>query len=411
MTESVLDMLQDEVGKCISCGFCESVCPTLPASGYDLWKGARGRVIMGHELVNAVREGKAGQLDISDSFYSCLDCFACLQVCPAGVNAGVVSHLARSLIVERQIRENQNPYARMIVAATMKYMNPLGVPASSDNWAEGLKFDQDSPDLLYTGSMYQLMAYTGGLNRVRQMAGDRLSKMMAGIIAGHPSAIRVSTSQRDRSFQKQLNNSLRNIVRLLQAAGNHFSYLGPGEPYPGTFIYDLGYLEEFREYANRVYRMLKESGARRIITVDPHTYDLLKHTYPEYVEGFDLDVVFYADLLSGLNISKIDRKVVYHEPCHFVLRADSYTVPLTLISRAAETVMAPRNGKRNKCCGGPDELIFPDLSEKVSNERYSELVSTGASEIITACPICLANLSKEKKTRDMADLLSEACFR
>ncbi len=102
---------------------------------------------------------------------------------------------------------------------------------------------------------------------------------------------------------------------------------------------------------------------------------------------------------------------MYHEPCHFVLRADSYTVPLTLISRAAETVMAPRNGKRNKCCGGPDELIFPDLSEKVSNERYSELVSTGASEIITACPICLANLSKGKKTRDMADLLSEACFR
>ncbi len=102
---------------------------------------------------------------------------------------------------------------------------------------------------------------------------------------------------------------------------------------------------------------------------------------------------------------------MYHEPCHFVLRADSYTVPLTLISRAAETVMAPRNGRRNNCCGGPDELIFPDLSEKVSNERYSELVSTGASEIITACPICLANLSKGKKTRDMADLLSEACFR
>ncbi len=401
-------MLQNEVGKCISCGFCESVCPTLPAAGYDLWKGARGRVIMGHELLNAVREGREGNMDISDSFYSCLDCFACLQVCPAGVNAGVVSHLARSLIVGKKIKGNQNPYAEMIVAATMKYMNPLGIPASSDNWAEGLKFDQGSTDVLYTGKMYQLMAYTGGLNRVRDMAGDHVSKLMAGIIANHPSVIRMSASQRDRSFQKQLNNSLRNIVKLLQAAGNHFSYPGPMEPYPGTFLYDLGYLAEFEEYANRVYGFLKEYGAKRIITVDPHTYDLMKHTYPEFVDGFDLEVVFYADLLSGLNISKTDRTVVYHEPCHFVLREDSYSTPLELINRAADTVLAPRNGKRNRCCGGPDELIFPDLSDKVSQERYSELISTGASEIVTACPICLANLSKERKTRDMADLLAEA---
>lgn len=407
----ILESLKEEVGKCISCGFCESVCPTLPAAGYDLWKGARGRVIMGNELLKSINEGKDRDLEVSDSFYSCLDCFACLQVCPAGVNAGVVSHLSRSVIVARGNKRNENPYARMIVKTTMKYMNPLGVRAKSAEWSAGIEFDPASEDLLYTGNMYQLMAYTTNMNLLRERMGEKLSRFMAGAVSEISSLIRVSGSRSDPIFAEKLNQSLRNISRLLQMSGVKFNYLGEEEPYPGTFIYDLGYLSEFRSYANRVYTILKKSGARRIITVDPHTYDLMRNIYPEYIENFDLEVVFYADLIKDIGFKKMEGKVVYHEPCHFVLRKDSYSRPLDLIARVSDVKLAPRSGKRNKCCGGPDELIFPDLSERISQERYRELLDTGADQIITACPICLTNLSKGDRTIDMADLLVKSLGR
>ncbi len=407
MTE-ILAQLEEEVGKCISCGFCESVCPTLPASGYDLWKGARGRVILGRELLNSLHSEGRVNPQLSDSFYSCLDCFACLQVCPAGVNAGVVSHLSRSILAEAKMKGSRNPYASMIVAATMKYMNPLGIRRGLGSWATGLKFSDRSENLLYTANMYQLMAYTGKMNSMRSLMGDAMGRFMASMASEIPSLVRISATQYDRDFKATLDKSLRNIADLLRASGVEFSYMGDDEPYPGTFIYDLGYLDEFREYSARVYRMLKETGARRIITVDPHTYDLLKNTYPKYVEGFDLEIVFYTDMLDQSKLHSTGKIVAYHEPCHFVLRPDAYNRPLELLRSASEVKLPARSGKRNRCCGGPDELIFPDLSEKISHERYAELEAIGADLIVTACPICLSNLTKNGKATDISGVLLEA---
>ncbi|MCL4340779.1 MAG: (Fe-S)-binding protein, partial [Candidatus Thermoplasmatota archaeon] len=375
---------------------------------YDLWKGARGRVILGKELLNSVKSENHSDLQLSDSFYSCLDCFACLQVCPAGVNAGVVSHLSRSILTDRGSKIDENPYAKMIVAATMKYMNPLGIRKGLDSWASGLKFSDHSENLLYTGNMYQLMAYTGKMNAMRSMMGSALSRFMAGLAADMPSLVRISATQYDGTFKATLDEALRNIAELLKSSGVDFSYMGGSEPYPGTFIYDLGYLREFREYSAKVYGMLKSTGARRIITVDPHTYDLLRNVYPKYVDGFDLEVVFYADMLEASKIHNTGKKVAFHEPCHFVLRTDAYNRPLELLKSASEVLLPSRSGKRTRCCGGPDELIFPDLSEKISRDRYAELESTGADEIVTACPICLSNLSKGGKVRDMSGILIQS---
>ena len=54
-----------------------------------------------------------------------------------------------------------------------------------------------------------------------------------------------------------------------------------------------------REYANDVTEMFRKIGIKEIITVDPHTYDLLKNHYPDYVSGFDFRVTHYLDFLKN----------------------------------------------------------------------------------------------------------------
>ncbi len=343
---------------------------------------------------------------LSDSFYSCLDCHACLYVCPAGVNAGKVSQLSREIITTSSDRKNENPYARMIVEVTAKYGNPLGVKKQSAAWSEGLEFDKNAEYLLYTGNMFQLMPYTKNLNSARKSMGKALSNFMASRVAKHPSLIKMLSRMRDMEMEQKNFGTLRNIVKLLRISGIRFSYLGEEEPYPGTFIYDLGYIEKFAKYANYVYSVLKGSGAGKIITVDPHTYDLLKNTFPRFVANFNLEIFYYLDLIKIPTIEKGPEKVVYHEPCHFVLRDPKYSKPFQVLSTTADTVLARRNGNRSRCCGGPDELTFPELSEKASQIRYDELKSTGADIIVTACPICNVNLSKENTTMEIADYLA-----
>ncbi len=408
MTENLIRALEEEVGKCISCGFCESVCPTLPAAGYDLWKGARGRVITGKEVLKAITSGEGAGLNVSDSFYSCLDCNACLYVCPAGVNAGNVSHISREIITGGLLEANENPLAEMIVKVTMKYMNPLGVREKCAEWFNGMQPDRSSGDLLYTGNMYQLMAYTAGMGSLRKKLGKSASGFMAGIVARQPAFIRLAPKKKDQSLADKMNHSLANIADLLRNAGITFNYLGTDEPYPGTFIYDLGYSKLFGEYARKVTEVFRKAGTRRIITVDPHTYDLLKNVYPKYVQDFDFEVVHYLDLIKSLDYGSGDENVTFHEPCHFSLRDENYDAPLQILRKISNVQLPPRSGRKTKCCGGPDELLFPEIAEKVSTDRYEELNDMGTEKIVTACPICFANLNKGKNVIEIGDYLNRA---
>lgn len=91
--EEVLDEIRRVASACMYCGFCEPVCPTLrhgPHRGY----GPRGRVMLALRLAEEMRASG----EMTRAFYSCLLCGACRLACPAGIDAGVVSRLARAAL-------------------------------------------------------------------------------------------------------------------------------------------------------------------------------------------------------------------------------------------------------------------------------------------------------------------------
>jgi glycolate oxidase iron-sulfur subunit len=404
----LLAEMNAEVEKCVNCGFCESVCPTLPSSGFNAIIGARGRVDLGSAFISDVKKNGKSELKISDSFYSCLDCFACFQVCPAGVNAGIVSEIGREIVASsgNYTGSKENSFAKMIVEATMRYGNPLGIREKCADWADGLDFNHDSDTLLYTGNMYQLMAYSESLGKVQKRMGS-LAKILSGVMAKHTSLIKISGSLVDNEVKKRVSDFLRSMYKLLKMAGVEFNYLGKEEPYPGTFIYDLGYRDQFLEYGRKVIDLFRKHGIRTIITVDPHTYEILNNQYRRFFKDFDFKVVHYLDYLDYLNFLHNRGTVTIHEPCHFVLRNDMYSKPTEILSRVAEVIYPERSGKHTMCCGGPAELIFGDLAADISEKRFEQLKATGADTIVTACPICYSNLNKDGSIIDLSKYLLE----
>ncbi|MCE4600383.1 MAG: (Fe-S)-binding protein [Desulfurococcales archaeon] len=82
-----------EAGKCMFCGFCEALCPTLPLGPHRGY-GPRGRV----NLALAIARGEAGYTgEAINSLYTCLLCEACHLKCPASLDIVGVVRAARAL--------------------------------------------------------------------------------------------------------------------------------------------------------------------------------------------------------------------------------------------------------------------------------------------------------------------------
>ena len=88
------EWLEQEVSKCVYCGFCEAVCPTLHAGGHRGY-GPRGRINI---IKKIVRDGEEPTPEALNSLYTCLLCGACDLQCPVGIRIAQAIREARPLV-------------------------------------------------------------------------------------------------------------------------------------------------------------------------------------------------------------------------------------------------------------------------------------------------------------------------
>jgi Fe-S oxidoreductase len=220
----------------------------------------------------------------------------------------------------------------------------------------------------------------------------------------------------DSQETKEYNNILRQIARLLQAAKVDFGYLYEDEMYSGALVHDEGVDDAFKKHAQRVFEVFKRNGVKSVITVDPHTTNMLRSVYPKYVEGYELEVKSYLEVLTenNLEVSRtLDINITIHDSCVYARYEDVVMEPRQLLRKAGTTIIEPEfTGKLTHCCGGPIESFFPGKAQTIANKRIDQLAAAGGS-IVAMCPICLVNLkhaarNKNIEIKDISEYLAEA---
>ena len=190
---------------------------------------------------------------------------------------------------------------------------------------------------------------------------------------------------------------LRNIALLLRQAGVEFGYLYGDDIYSGALTYDLGADAAVAAHARRVARVLREHGVRELITIDPHTTNMLRTVYPRLVEGFEVRVRSYLEVLAerGLRAdAPLSGDVVIHDFCVYARYEGITEEPRRLLAATGLTVGEPEHARtRTWCCGGPAEALFP-ATALASRGSGSGSWSAVAPVCVTMCPICLVNLGK-----------------
>jgi Fe-S oxidoreductase len=269
---------------------------------------------------------------------------------------------------------------------------------SATRWAKGLDLPKGGRTVLYTGMMYQLIPYIEGLVSAELKLGDSPLSKLTGLARFINRFINVSTFMvwPTAKLRDEYNRVPRDVAQLLRKAGVEFGYLYKDDLYSGALTHDLGADEVVAEHARKVYAVLKKHGVERVITIDPHTTNMLRSVYPKLIPGYDIEVKTYLEALLEKDLPlqhALSGEVTIHDPCVFARYEDIVSEPRELLRRTGITVReAEKSGRMTWCCGGPVESLYPRKAAANAQKRGEQLAAA-SREVVTMCPMCLINLS------------------
>ena len=270
---SPLHLLQ--LDACTKCGRCHEACPAnatgRPLSPRDVIlelreqanaRGARPAIggLLGALLGRRRADGDGFAASVigddgvrAETVWSCMQCNACVEICPVGIEqAPIINQLRRRLVEEGEL----DPNLQSTLEVIHKSGNSFGENRRRrGRWTEELDFEV--PD-------------------ARKQPVDVL--WFVGDYA---------------SFDPRSQRVTRSLARLLHAAGVDFGILYDGERNSGNDVRRVGEEGLFESLAEQNIATLAGCEFKRIVTTDPHSLNTLRNEYPEL--GGDWTVIHHTD--------------------------------------------------------------------------------------------------------------------
>jgi Fe-S oxidoreductase len=355
---------------CTKCGKCTDACPAA-ATGYPLSP---------RDLVLDLREQAEGALGIRrtlhvepladpaaplvpdpirpESLWSCMQCMACVEICPVGIeHVPIINQLRRRLVD----RGEMDPLLQSTLETIYTSGNSFGEPRRKrGRWAKELDFEvkdarKEPVEVLW-------------------FVGDYASL--------DPRNSRISQS----------------LARILRHAGVDFGILYEAERNAGNDVRRAGEEGLFTELAEGNVELIAGCEFERILTSDPHSFNTIRNEYPAL--GGSWQVVHHSQLLLELLESgtivparPLGYRVTYHDPCHLGRYNGVYDAPRRVLAAiGCELVEMPRNRDNSFCCGaGGGRIWMEELKQgdapRPSESRIHEAVALGGIDyFVAACP-------------------------
>jgi glycolate oxidase iron-sulfur subunit len=408
-TERFLDY--DKSLACIHCGLCLSSCPTYLETGNEN-DSPRGRIY----LMRAMQEGRLGLEDAAVGHIDlCLGCRACEAVCPSGVQYGHLLEHTRDHIEKKYKRgafqtflrrvaiEKIFPFpARMKLALLpVKAVRALGVEKLLPKFArEALSLVPEQMNRVTLPEISPAIGQRQG--RVGFVSGCVMSVMFGGTNAAS--------------------------VRLLNRSG-YDVVTPPAQGCCGALYAHSGQLDLAREAARKNIEAFEKQNLDAIIINAAgcgstlKEYGQLLYDDPQWRprgEEFSAKVKDLTEWLasesSKFKVRSSSVKVTYHDACHLAHAQRITAQPRELVKAVAgkNFVELPES---DICCGsaGTYNLTEPEMAERLQERKIKNILTTGASIVVTSNPGCLlqiqAGLRKanpEIEVLHIADFLDRA---
>ena len=359
---------------CSQCGYCVQECDQFYGRGWES-QSPRGKWYWLREYLEGREEWDQFMVD---TFLVCTTCELCNLRCSAALPIEPSWMKLRGELIQEEKQMTFPPFEMMAAALTQQGNIWAGYRRNRDDW-----FPEDLSE-----------KHTEKKAKAVYFAGCTVSYVEHDIGQG--------------------------TVKLLDAAGVDFTYVGKKENCCGTPMLVAGKWDVFAETMRKNIAAVKATGADTVITSCPACNMMWRHTYPEWAKklGIEYDItakhyseVIAEQLKSGEftfpenNLDPVN--VTWHDSCHMGRVSHIYEEPRSMLSRPSPTsnyVDMPYNRDEAHCCGSVLTLIKePPIAAIIGKHRLDEATEVGAQKVLAACPCCefQFRVTKEKKNLDV----------
>ncbi|MFD2129997.1 heterodisulfide reductase-related iron-sulfur binding cluster [Pseudogracilibacillus auburnensis] len=200
------------------------------------------------------------------------------------------------------------------------------------------------------------------------------------------------------------------FAKLMNKAGISFAILGNREANSGDTARRIGNEFLFQEIAEKNIKEFEKNEVTKIVTIDPHAYNIFKNEYPDF--GFNAEVIHHTQILYDLVMNgklrpkgRIEHRLTYHDSCYLGRYNDVYDPPREVLKAipSLELVEMVRTRDNGMCCGAGGGLMWTEetTGNRINVARTEQALEVNPTMISSACPFCLTMLSDGTKAKDV----------
>ena len=398
-------LTEEKLLACIHCGLCLEACPTYVITGNEN-DGPRGRLY----LMRAVGEGRLDST--SDAFRThidrCLGCRACEVVCPAGVEYGQLLEGSREVLLHAQPKSD---FANTLLRFALRHI-----------WL--------SPGRLRiffaTSRLFRDLGLARLLLKLARLISTRAEFALALLESSRPvlspqERSRLQTNPQSKPvllFAGCVGEGLfsrvnRATERVLTA--NNFNVTSPTDQVCcGALHAHAGDLEGARELARKNIEafasdapiITNAGGCGAMLSTYGHLF-----AHDEEMAGsaanFAARVKDVSQQLETCGMrapqTSIEAQVTYDTSCHLMYGQRGGEASERMLRTAVGQNFVPLSGTE-RCCGaaGVYNLLQPEMSQRVLNEKLGHISETGAGLLATGNPGCQMHIGAGARLAGMS---------
>ena len=408
---------EDELYRCVHCGFCLQACPTYIETGLET-ESPRGRIA----LMKAVNEGRIGITPgVVRHWDLCIQCRACEVACPSGVNYG---RLIESTMTQVERCRRKGMLARAVPAVMESRRRlRLVVGALRVYQRSGLQslLRKSRALSLLPGSLAEL---EDSLPAIRGASFEAEGQIIPAVGRRRATIALLSGCVMPMVNGPQMSAAARVLAR------NGCDVAVPrGQVCCGAISSHVGDLDSARKLARRNIDVFLDAGVDAVVVASAgcgtrmKEYGHLLRRDPAYsakaerLSGMVKDIhEFLVDLPFEPPVARLDYRVTYQDSCHLA-NAQRVTEQPRRILRSIPGVEFVELPNASKCCGagGTYTITERESSLRVLATKMAAVRETGADVVATANPGCVMQLQYGARREGLAartvyvtDLLDEA---